>query len=252
MKIIINNTETQVEEGMTILEALRANGLNVPTLCYHPALKPSGACKLCAVEVTRPSGRESIVLSCVMKVKEGMIVKTQGEAVENARTGAFNHLLQMAPQSKRIIALAEQYGVSLGPPPDGCIRCMLCVHVCQEIVRAGALKMEKRDGIHFVVPIQGSCIGCGTCVNICPTGAIQLEDHENVRTIRIRDEVIGRHPLETCEGCGKRFATPRYLEYIEQRTSPHPHVKEEHHYCPTCAKLFSNRVKSFSRQSRVR
>jgi bidirectional [NiFe] hydrogenase diaphorase subunit len=61
-----------------------------------------------------------------------------------------------------------------------------------------------------VVPIPDACIGCGTCANLCPTQVIKVEDLENVRTISIRDEVIGRHPLETCEGCGKRFATPKF------------------------------------------
>jgi ferredoxin len=121
--------------------------------------------------------------------------------------------------------------------------------VCKEIVGPGALKMVKRDGKNFVVPIEGICIGCGTCANLCKTGAIRVEDKDNVRTITIRDEVVGRHPLERCEGCGKLFATPKYLNYIEKRTAPHPDVKEHHKYCPTCAKMFSDRIKSFEERS---
>ena len=143
------------------------------------------------------------------------------------------------------------YGVDPGPPPDGCIRCRLCIRVCKEIVGPGALKMEKREGQNFVVPIEGLCIGCGTCANICPTKVIQVDDRDNVRTILIRDEVVGRHPLERCEGCGRLYATPKFLDHVHDRTAAHhADVKAPHHYCPTCAKLFSDRIKSMQDRSR--
>lgn len=248
--IFIDGGEYSVEKGMTVLEVLRANDIDIPALCFHPAIQPSGACKLCAVEITAASGRATTMLSCALKVKDGMSVKTGGERVQSARIKAFRKLLTMAPQSKVIRDLAARHGVDLGPPPDGCIRCRLCIRVCKEIVGAAALHMEKRDGVQYVVPVEGKCIGCGTCVNICPTDVIRMEDVENIRTILIRNRIIGRHPLEVCEGCGKRYATPRFLAHIEARTDPHPHLKEMHHYCPTCAKFMSDRVKSFSRQTR--
>ena len=244
LKITIDDNEYDAEEGMTVLEVARANGIRIPTLCFHPALRPSGACKLCAVEVPGRSGRSGTMLSCILKVKDGLEVKTESENVLKARTKAFRNLLQMAPQSEKIRQLAEAFNVDLGPRPDGCIRCRLCIRVCKEIVGAGALQMAKRDGRSFVVPVEGRCIGCGTCANLCPTGAIRVEDTEDVRTISIRDEVIGKHPLTVCEGCGKRFATPRFLDYIHERTLPHPDVKIHHRYCPTCAKLFSDRVQT--------
>jgi bidirectional [NiFe] hydrogenase diaphorase subunit len=247
VKITIDDREYEAEEGMTVLKVARANGLRIPTLCYHPSLRPSGSCRLCAVEVPgRSSGRQITMLSCILKVKDGMIIKTQSEAVNRARARAFADLMQMAPQAKTIIELARSYGIDPGPPPDGCVRCHLCIRVCKEIVGAGALKMEKRDGVNFVVPMEGHCIGCGTCANICPTDVIAVADHENIRTIKIRDEVIGRHPLERCEGCGKMYATPKFLEHIHRRTSSHTDVKSPHNYCSTCAKLFSDRIKSFS------
>ena len=95
-----------------------------------------------------------------------------------------------------------------------------------------------------------TCIGCGTCVNICPTDVIRLEDSENVRTLSIRDEIIGKHPLERCEGCGKLFATSRFLEHIHHRTAAHIDTKAHHRYCPTCTKLFSDRIETFKKRPR--
>jgi len=247
IKITIDDHEYETDEGMSVLQVARANGLRIPTLCYHPSLKPSGSCRLCAVEVPgHISSKRVTMLACVLKVKDGMVVKTSGEAVVHARTRAFKNLLQMAPQSRAITSLARAYDIDPGPPPDGCIRCRLCIRVCKEIVGPGALKMEKRDGMNYVTPIEGRCIGCATCANICPTDVIKVDDHENVRTISIRDEVIGKHPLERCEGCGKLYATPKFLDHIHKRTSTHADVKVHHSYCPTCAKLFSDRVKSFT------
>jgi predicted molibdopterin-dependent oxidoreductase YjgC len=248
--ITIDDRQYPAQEGMTVLEVARAHNIPIPTLCYHPSLRPSGSCRLCAVEVPgRETGRQVTLLACILKVKEGLTVKTQSEAVTRARTRAFRNLLQMAPQAKNIISLARSFDIDPGPPPDGCVRCRLCVRVCKEIVGPGALRIEKRDGMNYVAPIEGLCIGCGTCANICPTDVILVEDHDTVRTITIRDEIIGRHPLEKCEGCGKQYATPKFLDHIHRRTSAHTDVKAHHNYCPTCAKLFSDRIKTFNNRT---
>jgi bidirectional [NiFe] hydrogenase diaphorase subunit len=191
------------------------------------------------------------MLSCILRARDGLEVETESELVAKARQRAFKDLLQMAPQSQAVRNLAREYGIDLAPPPDGCIRCRLCIRVCKEIVGAGALKMEKREGQNYVVPAEGLCIGCGTCANICPTSTIRLEDHDTVRTISIRDEVIGRHVLERCEACKRLYATQKFLLHVTERTSMHPDVKEHHAYCPTCAKLFSARVKSASKIRRL-
>jgi len=243
--ITIDDRQYQAEEGSSVLETARSNDIPIPTLCYHPSLRPSGSCRLCAVEVPgRSRGRRVTMLACVLKVKDGLVIKTKSDAVNRARARAFRNLRQMAPQAKNIIALAKSYGIDPGPPSDGCIRCRLCVRVCKEIVGPGALKMEKRGGMNYVVPIEGLCIGCGTCANICPTHVILVQDQDDVRTISIRDEVVGRHPLERCEGCGKQYATPKFLNHIHKRTASHTEIKTPHRYCPTCAKLFSDRIRT--------
>lgn len=243
--IIIDGREETAEEGTYLLTALRQLGKRVPALCHHPALKkPVGACRLCAVEIQVKENPAKIQRACIAKIKPEMRVTTEGDEIRAARSRAMNALLAYAPQSETLFRIAQEFGLDTQPLPDGCIRCHLCYRVCSDLVGADALKLEHREGRPFIVPIPGHCIGCGTCANICPTNAIKVHDHDTVRTISIRDEIIGQHPLERCEGCGRLYATPKFLAHIEQRTLPvHPDVKEHHKYCPTCAKLFSNRVR---------
>jgi Fe-S-cluster-containing hydrogenase component 2 len=181
--------------------------------------------------------------ACLLKAHPGLIVQTESVAIQAVREKAMRALLKQAPQSERLIHLAQEFGLRIDPAPDGCIRCLLCERVCKEVVGAKALKLGKRDGQRLIEPVEGLCIGCGTCANICPTHVIRITDDESVRTISIRDEVIGRHPLATCEGCGKRFATPKFLEIAHDRAvDHHPDTKEHHRWCPECSKRLSPRV----------
>jgi bidirectional [NiFe] hydrogenase diaphorase subunit len=244
----IDNQEVRAEAETTVLRAARAAGIDIPTLCHHPALKPSGSCKVCAVAVEKLSGEKTIMLSCLLRVKEGMRVLTKGEEVRQARTKALQRLIAMAPMSERIRHLAEKEGIALPPAPDGCIRCRLCIRVCKEIIGKEALRMDKDGGRQLVVPDPERCIGCGTCANICPTQAISVREEAGTRTVAIRGEVFGRHELMRCQGCGKYYATEKQILLMEKRTAPHPQVKEHHHYCANCAKLFSDRLTVLEKQ----
>ncbi|MBU0545512.1 MAG: (2Fe-2S)-binding protein [Proteobacteria bacterium] len=244
VSIIINGQQAEFAEGTSLLVAVQSRGIAIPSLCYHSALSPSGTCRLCAIEVEAPSSRPAIKLACAFKVKPDLVVVTESDLIQEARRRAFARLVQMAPNAPKIRDLARHWGVDPGPELEGCIHCRICTRVCKEVVGANALTVDKRKGVPYVTPIPDRCIGCGTCANLCPTGAIRLIDQDGFRIITIRDEVIGRHPLHRCEGCGRHFATQRFLDHIHRRNAPHPETKEAHRYCPTCAKLFSTRVQT--------
>ncbi|MCA1794463.1 MAG: 2Fe-2S iron-sulfur cluster-binding protein [Desulfotignum sp.] len=242
IEIIINDRAVVCKEGQTVLEVAKSNDIDIPHLCFHPALKPSGACRVCGVEITSNTGRQTVMLSCLLKVKPGLNVVTDSPLVQTHRQNAFVRLYRMAPQAHRIRDMAHRYQVDLPPEPDGCIRCRLCIRVCQDIVKVGALKMEKTDSDVRVVKGNGQCVGCGTCANICPTGIIQVTDQDNVRTISIQDRIIGQLPLERCEGCGCMYATADFLNRVSHINPEHPDTKEHHHLCPACTKRMSTRA----------
>jgi bidirectional [NiFe] hydrogenase diaphorase subunit len=236
--IKINGIDHEAEEGQRLLLVLKEKGIKVPSLCFHHALTPAASCKLCVVEVKEADNPHRTRLSCAMKVKEGLEVTTESAMIHQMRIAAIGNLLKQAPHAKAIHKIGSEFGLTTGSIPDGCIRCRMCVRVCSEIIGAKALVFVRKDGKTYVAPSdKGSCIGCLTCTNLCPTGAIHFEDKENIRTILIRDEVVGRHTLERCSICGRLFATTKFIEHVRLREENHPGEKEKHMHCPTCAKL---------------
>ncbi|MBF0202222.1 MAG: (2Fe-2S)-binding protein [Desulfamplus sp.] len=245
VEITVDDRVITAKKGKSVLQAARDNGIRIPHICYHPALKPSGSCRLCVVEIASRSGRAVVMPSCAVKVKSGLWVKTSTQQVLASRLNAFDRLLRMAPDSIRIRRMAEEFNVDIPGLPDGCIRCRLCIRVCRDIIGAKALKMESLDSNGGdVVPEPGRCLGCGTCANICPTGFIRVDDHDGFRTVSLRGKTVGKLPLVRCEGCGRMYVTSDFLNHVETATLDHPHVKVSHKFCKTCVKLLSDKTQS--------
>ena len=98
--LTIDEQKVEVKEGTSLLEAAEGIGIKIPTLCYHKALSPYGACRLCLVEITQ-NGRKMIQASCLYKAEEGIVVETHSERVIKDRKIMIELLLADAPIQRR-------------------------------------------------------------------------------------------------------------------------------------------------------
>ena len=208
----VNGAPLTAREGETLLAALRANGIQVPALCHMEGFSPTGACRLCAVEV---EGQRGLLPSCATTVAAGMKVKTHSPRVLRARKTIVELLLAGHPDDClyctrngqcELQSLARQLGVddrrfaggknqfpldvsspSLIRDPDKCILCGRCVRVCEEVQGVGAIDFigrgcTTRVGTAFGRGLNVStCVNCGQCITVCPTGA--LREHSSAGAV---------------------------------------------------------------------
>ena len=165
VSLTIEGKEVSAKPNQMILEAAREQGFAIPTLCYHEALKPFGACRLCIVEVKTNKGW-NLVTSCTYPCTEGLIVRTNSEGILHSRRMTVELLMASSAHVPIVQELAEDLGV--GTPrftmaQSDCILCGLCVRVCEEIVGVGALSIEAltRESAHHskLLPTLVSNVG---------------------------------------------------------------------------------------------
>ena len=156
------------------------------------------------VEAEGRTLRRSLVASCTLPASNCLAVATSSPAVLRARRLLFELLLGRAPRSRPLRDLAKRHGVEstrfgLGADEDDCVRCGLCVRACRDKIGTAAISFagrgQKRRVTTEFAKLSKLCIGCGTCANLCPTGAIRLEDTETERTLSMRDLTIARFEL---------------------------------------------------------
>lgn len=222
VNINIDGKNISAAEGQTILEVARQNGIQIPTLCSHESVEKSGACRLCVVEVKR-GNRTRIVTSCLYQVEEGLTVDTKSERVLNVRKLVMELLLARNPGSDVVAELANNMGIEAQrrfmPDADRgkCILCRLCVKTCEQVVGVSAIGFSFRGCAKVVGPPFGedswSCIGCGACSYVCPTGHIEMTTKDGERTIWGRT-----FKMQACDVCGRYFAPVDQLKYISRIT----------------------------------
>ena len=209
INITINENEYQVEEGSTILEAIRSNGMDITTLCYLKECLNVGKCGVCAVEV---EGKNNLVLACLTKVEEGMVIKTDTEKVQErvkTRVSALLNkhefkcgacprrenceLLKLVIKTKAkaatpfIVPDKTEYidnrSKSIMIDRSKCVLCGRCVAACSSKTGTNSLKIANVDGKRIVTTgcdewlDNTNCLLCGQCVAACPVAALQEVPH---------------------------------------------------------------------------
>jgi NADH dehydrogenase/NADH:ubiquinone oxidoreductase subunit G len=203
IQIIIDGKMVQVDKGTPVLQAARKAGIAIPTLCYHEALKPYGSCRLCMVEIVQNKQRR-LVTSCNFPTETGMEVFTDTDSVKQVRKHVVELLLARCPEVPMIQTMARRMGIETSKfkmkESKDCILCGLCVRFCEEVVGAAAIGLSNRGTEREVTtPFKAAsdtCIGCGSCTYICPTGCIEMIPDE--KTSGMRKMNMGRLSLESC------------------------------------------------------
>lgn len=212
--IEVNNQVIKARKGDTILETLEQNGIRVPTLCHINGHSPTGACRICVVEV---EGRQELIPACSHPVEEWMKIKTHSPRVIKARKTIVELLLSNHPddclycerngncelqdlsvdmnvRERRFSGRKQAHKRDTGSPsivrdPAKCILCGRCVRICEEVEAVSAIDFIKRGSSMVIGTTYNkglnsrSCHHCGQCIIICPTGAL----YEKSRTIDLME-----------------------------------------------------------------
>lgn len=215
--LTMNGMRVKAEEGQTILDVARFLGIDIPTLCYYEGLSPYGACRLCTVEIEE-GRRTRMVASCLYPAKEGIKVKTHSKKVIEGRKMLVELLLARCPDSKTLQDLASKMSVAkirFKMENKDCILCGLCVRMCTEQMKGGAIGFIGR-GINREVstPFRTAselCRNCGACMYICPAVDVQCRGPKSAgelcsSCLRFSPKCLNEHDqlmcyLESCAAC---------------------------------------------------
>jgi formate dehydrogenase major subunit len=250
----IDNQQIRVPEGTTIWDAARRIGIDIPVLCHSPRLAPVGVCRMCVVDV----GGRVLAASCVRQCEEGMTVRTNPELVEKQRRMLTRLLLADHPipcEKERttgdceLEALARRYGINpqsairnpkscdvsspvIAVDHQACILCDRCIRACDdvqsnEVIGRTGKGYNSAIAFDLNVPMgKSSCVSCGECAAVCPTGALTNKPLTLPLTPRSQTTAVE----SVCPYCGVGCALMYHVKdnqvvWAEGRDSPGNHAR---------------------------
>lgn len=233
INLTINGQPVVARAGQTVYEAAAGAGIRIPVLCHHPRLKPHGACRICLVEIEKQRGLQP---ACTFPAAEGMVVRTDTPAVLASRKTSLHlifsersHYCMFCPAGGgsetsdcELQKLGYEYGLdcwNYAPnyqkqwPVDAsrkyfvmdhgrCILCRRCVRACDEIAANHTLGLTQRGARAMIcaddaIPFgESTCVSCGTCLQVCPTGALQ-----DRQSVFLGHAAQVKRTAATCLGC---------------------------------------------------
>lgn len=229
VNVTIDKKKFQVAAGSNLLQAALDHGIEIPHLCYHRKLSPTGACRLCMVKI---EGSKGLTMACTVNVSEDMHVTAFDEEIEEARRHTLDYLLSEYNEDydgsyrDEFRELVQQYGlddpaarsmpsITSGIPKyiddsspvlsydsSKCIACFRCIKACGEVQGKQVLSMGARGISSYVVAgfnqwSASECDGCGECVQLCPTGALVEKQHRDTIDLDKIERI-----QTTCPYCG--------------------------------------------------
>ena len=222
VSLTIDGKQVSVPAETTILEAAREVGIAIPTLCWLQKVSPTGACRICAVEI---EGIDRTMTACNTPVKEGIVVATQSENLTRIRKQIMELILVNHPLDCPVcdaggecdlqdtcyaleVNRQEFAAEDVNPPtidhwpliqqvPNRCILCEKCVKVCYEVVGADSLYINAKGDRAFIDKHLDRCVFCGNCVAVCPTGTMISKPFK----FKARPWALRKVP-SVCTSCG--------------------------------------------------
>ena len=235
VKVTINGKECLAEKGKFLIDIAKDNRIGIPHLCHHESLRGLNACRLCIVEVTE-RGKTRIVTSCTFPAMSDLTVETNTEKLKSMRKMLLALLRAETPDNMQVTKLIKAFGAADSSrfemnKGNDCVMCGLCAKACEEVGCFAISTVNRGTTKKIATPYEtasDTCIGCGSCVYVCPTECIKMEDKDGVRNIWGKD-----FKMLKCSCCNEYFITEEYYEHVKGKLENQtddlicPHCKKE-------------------------